>query len=95
MHFVDKCRIKEEIESKSGRVILIRWNPFGRGWFFEKNERHYAVTYADRSGANVSANCKTSWFTGVYWAEGPKLEEPKPRFISRRCCPKCGYAINA
>lgn len=95
MHFIDKSRIKEEIESKGGRVISIRWNPFGRGWFFEKTERHYSVTYTDRSGANVSANCKTSLFTGVYWAEGPKLEEPRPRFIPRHRCSQCGYAIDA
>ncbi len=95
MHFVDKSRIKDEVESKGGRVISIRWSPFGRGWFFEKNERQYSITYTDRSGANVSANCKTSLFTGVYWAEGPQLEEPRPRFIPRRRCAKCGYAINA
>src|SRR6266576_5520022 len=36
MHFVDKNRIKDEVESKGGRVISISWNPFARGWFFEK-----------------------------------------------------------
>src|SRR6266498_2253871 len=36
MHFIDKNRIKDEIESKGGRVISIAWNPFARGWFFEK-----------------------------------------------------------
>ena len=41
MHFVDKNRIKNEVESKGGRVVSISWNPFARGWFFEKNERHY------------------------------------------------------
>ena len=93
MHFVDKSRIKSEIESKGGRVISIRWNPFARGWFFEKNERHYEVAYTDRSGATVSTTCKTSLFTGVYWAEGPRLEEPPPRIVARHRCSKCGYAI--
>ena len=95
LHFVDKSRIKDEIESKGGRVISIRWDPFGRGWFFEKNERHYSVTYTDRSGANISTNCKTSVFTGVYWADGPRLEEQRPRFIPRYRCSHCGYAVNA
>lgn len=94
MHFVDKSRIKDEVESKGGRVISISWNPFGRGWFFEKNERHYSVIYTDRSGATVSADCKTSLFTGVYWADGHKTEEPRPAFISRHRCAKCGYPIN-
>ena len=95
MHFVDKNRIKDEIEAKGGRVISIRWNPFARGWFFEKNERHYDVTYTDRSGATVSTTCKTSLFTGVYWSEGPRLEEAPPRIIPRHHCAKCRYAINA
>jgi zinc ribbon protein len=95
MHFVDKRRIKDEVESRGGRIISISWNPFGRGWFFEKNERHYSVTYTDRSGATLEADCKTSLFTGVYWADGPKTEEPKPRFIPLHRCSQCGYAIDA
>jgi hypothetical protein len=73
MHFVDKSRIKDEIESKGGRVISIAWNPFARGWFFEKGERHYEVSYVDRSGGTISTTCKTSLFTGIYWAEGAEL----------------------
>ena len=48
MHFVDKSRIKDEVETRLGRVVSITWNPFGRGWFFERGERHYDVTYIDR-----------------------------------------------
>ncbi|HEY7218017.1 MAG TPA: zinc ribbon domain-containing protein [Candidatus Binatia bacterium] len=95
MHFVDKNRIKDEIESKGGRVISMSWNPFARGWFFEKNERHYNVTYMNRSGTTVSTTCKTSLFTGVYWAEAPRFEEPVPRIIARHHCSKCGYALSA
>jgi len=93
MHFVDKNRIKDEIEAKGGRVLSISWNPFGRGWFFEKGERHYAVTYTDVSGATISTGCKTSFFTGVYWAEGPRTETP-PRVIPRHRCSACGYALS-
>jgi hypothetical protein len=88
MHFVDKSRIKDEIESKGGRVISIAWNPFARGWFFEKNERHYEVTYVDRSGSTISTTCKTSLFTGLYWAEGPNLEPPPPRISSNIAVPR-------
>jgi len=94
MHFVDKNRIKDEVETKLGRVVSITWNPFGRGWFFERGERHYDVTYVDRSGATISTSCKTSYYTGVYWADGPRLAEPPPRIISRHLCGKCGYALN-
>lgn len=95
MHFVDKNRIRDEIEGKGGRIVSIAWHPFGRGWFFEKNERHYAVTYVDRLGATKSATCKTSFFTGVYWTEPPATEEPRPRFFSRRRCAQCGYSLSA
>jgi uncharacterized OB-fold protein len=94
MHFVDKNRIKDEVEAHLGRVVSITWNPFARGWFFEKNERHYDVTYVDHSGQTISTTCKTSLFTGVYWAEGPKISEPPPRIMSRHLCSKCGYALN-
>ena len=87
MHFVDKSRIKDEFESKGGRVLSIAWNPFARGWFFEKNERHYVVHYADRSGQTVSTMCKTSLFTGVYWADEPLLEQSTPRIIPKYRCP--------
>ena len=93
MHFFDKSRIKDEVETRLGRVVSITWNPFGRGWFFEKNERHYDVTYVDRSGHTITTTCKTSLFTGVYWADGPQLSEPPPRIMSRHVCAKCGYSI--
>jgi len=94
MHFVDKNRIKDEVETKLGRVVSITWNPFGRGWFFERGERHYDVSYIDRSGATISTSCKTSYYTGVYWAEGPPGADPRPRLMSRYLCAKCGYSLN-
>ena len=48
------------------------------------------VTYVDRSGETISTSCKTSLFTGVYWAEGRRVSEPPPRIISRHLCAKCG-----
>ncbi len=94
VHFIDKSRIRREIESHGGRVLSITWNPFARGWFFEKNERHYDVSYLDRSGAKISTTCKTSFFTGVYWAEGPSMLD-QPRVVSRLHCAKCGYALQS
>jgi uncharacterized OB-fold protein len=93
MHFFDKSRIRDEVETRLGRVVSVTWNPFGRGWFFEKGERHYDVTYIDRAGATVATACKTSLFTGVYWADGPRLADPPPRIIARHHCAKCGYAL--
>ena len=71
-HFIDKNRIQREIESHGGRVLSINWNPFARGWFFEKNERHYDVTYLDRTGATLSHTCKTSFLPACI---GPKYRQ--------------------
>ena len=54
MHFVDKSRIKDEVESSGGRISLDSVEPLRGGWFLEKNERHYFVVNTDRSGATVS-----------------------------------------
>ena len=75
-------------------VVSITWDPFGRGWFFEKNERHYSVSYRDRSGNVQSGTCKTSLFTGVYWTEPRATTKPQPRFLSRYRCSHCGYTIH-
>ena len=81
-------------ETRRGRAVSIVWNPFGRGWFFEKGERHYDVTYVDRhSGGTVTVGCKTSMFTGVYWADGETATEAPRRILSHHRCAKCGYAI--
>lgn len=92
VHFMDKNRIRKEIESRGGRVVSIAWNSFARGWFFEKNERHYDVSYLDRSGARLSTTCKTSFFTGVYWAEGPAMLA-QSRAVSRWRCAKRSYSL--
>ena len=94
MHFYDKQRIRDEIEARGGRVISISWNLFGRGWMFEKGERHYEVVYRDSGGQVATTGCKTSFFTGVYWAEGPVVAEPARRSFRSRCL-GCGYQLNA
>lgn len=95
MHFVDKARIHREVEARGGKVVSLAWHPFGRGWFFEKNERHYVVNFRDRAGTIQTATCKTSLFTGVYWADPPEAEEPRPQFVSRHLCAQCGYRLSA
>jgi hypothetical protein len=64
---MDRGRIRKYIEARGGKVIQVKWSPFGPGWFGEKNERIYAVRYMDRSGDEHEAFCKTSMLTGVYF----------------------------
>ena len=42
------------------------WNPFGPGWFGDKNSRIYQIRYEDSEGAIHEAHVKTSMLSGVY-----------------------------
>ncbi len=68
--FLDRSRIKDYVKQQRGTVIRILWNPFGRGWFGERGNRIYEVVYRTPKGKTVTATCKTSMFSGVYWTGG-------------------------
>jgi hypothetical protein len=67
--FMDHARIENYIRSLGGKVITIRWSPFGPGWFGEKSDRIYRVRYVDRDGDEHEAYCKTSMWSGVYMTQ--------------------------
>lgn len=69
LHFIDKSRIVEAANGRGWRRVEVRWAPFAPGWFFEKGERHYRVTYRDADGARGESYCKTGLLTGVYWRD--------------------------
>lgn len=66
---IDNDRVGDYISQRGGRLIEKHWAPFGRGWFGEKNDRIYEVTYIDAQGNTHQAICKTSMFSGVYFTE--------------------------
>lgn len=65
----DRRRIEGEIASRGGTLLEVMWQPFGKGWFGEKNDRIYSVRYRDREGVEREAWCKTSMMSGVYFAD--------------------------
>lgn len=67
--YADEGRITGYIRERGGRVVGIRFAPFGKGWFGEKEERMYEVVYYDKAGNQHFATCKTSMFTGVFWTD--------------------------
>jgi hypothetical protein len=81
-HFFDKNRIQQEVETRGGRVVSIKWKPFARGWFFEKNERHYDITFIDGSGGTICTTCKTSFFTGLLGGRPIHGEKTSHRFMA-------------
>ena len=66
---MDSDRVGRHIASTGGRLLEKHWNPFGKGWFGEKNSRIYEVRYQDGEGRIHEATCKTSLFSGVYFTE--------------------------
>ena len=66
---LDHWRIRSYITSRSGQLTACRWWPFGPGWFGEKRDRIYFVTFVDSEGSQHRAYCKTRMFTGVYFTE--------------------------
>jgi len=67
--YLDSGRIRGDIEMRNGQLLSKTWAPFGKGWFGEKGERLYDVCYLDSDGNMHQAVCKTSIFTGVFWAD--------------------------
>ena len=41
---MDNDRVDEYLRERGGRIIEKRWNPFGKGWFGEKDSRIYELT---------------------------------------------------
>lgn len=83
----DRSRIATYVQERGGEVLDTAWQPFGRGWFGERGDRIYEVTYRSRAGATHVASCKTSMFSGVYFSEehviSPRVPDaPPPAVLS-------------
>jgi len=77
---MDRARIRQDVEGRGGTVFDMTWAPFGRGWFGEKSDRIYRVSWADAEHVRHESSCKTSLFSGVYWTdEVPRAGEYEPR----------------
>lgn len=66
---MDRDRVGDYIRSRGGKVLSQDWEPFGPGWWGEKDSRIYRVRYADAEGNVHQAACKTSFWSGVYFTE--------------------------
>jgi hypothetical protein len=98
---LDRQRIREEIEENGGKIVEIHWDPFGPGWFGEKSDRIYEVTYQSKKGHRVVAHCKTSMWSGVYWRDRQESKDTRVEDMNclscghpmhkRKVCPECGW----
>lgn len=62
----DGERVEQHIREMGGTVLDRSWDPFGPGWFGDKNSRIYQIRYEDSEGAIHEAHVKTSMLSGVY-----------------------------
>ena len=76
--FCDWDRLKAHLEDRGGRLLRMRWAPFGKGWWGEGSDRIYHVRYLDPDGNERHAFCKTSMGSGVYFPDDKTLGIPNP-----------------
>jgi hypothetical protein len=77
----DGERVERYIREMGCELIDKSWNPFGPGWFGEKDSRIYQIIYRDRDGRVHRADVKTSMFSGVYLTNDRIVEDAPKRSI--------------
>ena len=75
--WLDDGWIKGYLSERNCTLIEKKWQPFGPGWFGEKDSRIYEVTYRDAEGNIHQAYTKVSLFSGVYFTED-RITQKKP-----------------
>lgn len=73
----DGERVEKYVRDMGGEVLDRSWDPFGPGWFGEKDSRIYQIVYRDSGGRVHRAHVKTSMMSGVYLTNDHVIEEPE------------------
>ncbi|MBA2116543.1 hypothetical protein [Bremerella alba] len=76
---MDGGRVRQYITGIGGELLESHWDPFGPGWFGEKNARIYQIRYRDREGCIHRAHVKTSLMSGVYLTNDEIIRCPEPQ----------------
>ena len=77
----DGERVEQYIRAMGGELVDRSWDPFGPGWFGEKDSRIYQIVYRDRDGLLHRAHVKTSLMTGVYLTNDQLIDDAEPEPI--------------
>lgn len=78
---LDRDRVEEYIRELGGELMEQSWDPFGPGWFGEKDSRIYEIVYRDYEGRTHHAHVKTSMMSGVYLTKDLIVSPPSPRSV--------------
>ena len=77
----DGDRVEQYIRDMGCELMDKSWDPFGPGWFGEKDARIYQVVYRDREGRVHRAHVKTSMMSGVYLTNDEIVEDAPKRSV--------------
>jgi hypothetical protein len=77
----DGERVERHLRDMGCELVDRSWDPFGPGWFGEKDSRIYEVVFRDRDGRLHRAHVKTSMLSGVYLTNDRIIEEPPVRSV--------------
>ena len=77
----DGDRVEQHIRDIGGELVDRSWDPFGPGWFGEKDSRIYQIIYRDRDGRLHRAHVKTAMMSGVYLTNDQVIEDSAPESI--------------
>ena len=80
---IDGERVERYLKERGLKLVDRSWDPFGPGWFGEKDSRIYKIIYEDEEGRTHRAHVKTSMMSGVYLTNDEIVEE-KPKRASRQ-----------
>lgn len=77
----DGERVEAYVRQNGWELVDKSWDPFGPGWFGEKDSRIYQIVYRDQHGNLHKAHVKTSMLSGVYLTNDQIVDraaEPRP-----------------
>ncbi len=70
----DGERVERYVSDRGWTLLDRSWQPFGPGWFGEKDSRIYQIVFRDEHGDTRRAHVKTSMLSGVYLTDDHVVE---------------------
>ena len=75
---LDGDRVEQYVRDQGWELVDRSWDPFGPGWFGEKDSRIYQIVYRGQRGDLHRAHVKTSMLSGVYLTRDQIVERAAP-----------------
>lgn len=80
----DGERVERYVKEQGWVLVDRSWDPFGPGWFGEKDSRIYQIVFRDQQGNVHRAHVKTSMLSGVYLTNDHIVQPADPAPAARQ-----------